>query len=160
AGDQILKQLGPRLAGCLSNDDLLIRLGGDEFVVLLLDADAAHAAAVAQRLTDGLTDPFVLGTTHVTISASIGIALAPTDAADSASLMWCADIAMFRAKLAGVPFASYEMDIDKIGNRLVLLEELRTAIDEHQLVLHYQPQLDLRTGRVVAVESLLRWPHP
>src|SRR6185437_1347984 len=106
AGDQVLKQLGPRLAGCLSNDDLLIRLGGDEFVVLLLDADAAHAAAVAQRLTDGLTDPFVLGTTHVTISASIGIALAPTDAADSASLMWCADIAMFRAKLAGVPFAS------------------------------------------------------
>jgi EAL domain-containing protein (putative c-di-GMP-specific phosphodiesterase class I) len=86
--------------------------------------------------------------------------MAPTDATDGASLLWCADVAMYRAKLGGVPFAVYQPELDKSGNRLLMLEELRTAIDEHQLVLHYQPQLDLRTGEIVAVESLLRWIHP
>jgi diguanylate cyclase len=164
AGDQMLEQLGPRLSACLRGTDLLTRLGGDEFVVLLLDADAECATTVAQRLTDGLADPFILDTTHASIStsisASIGIALAPADAIDGAGLLHCADIAMFRAKLSEAPFAIYHPDLDSYGNRLRLLEELRTAIEEHQLVLHYQPQLDLRTGEIVAVESLLRWVHP
>ena len=164
AGDQILRQLGPRLNGCLRESDLLIRLGGDEFVVVLLDADAESAVQVVQRLTDGLAEPFILDTVRASIgeriSASIGIALAPTDASDGAGLLRCADIAMFRAKIGGTPFAVYQDDLDKEGNRLLLLEELRTAIEEHQLELHYQPQLDLRSGRVVAVESLIRWAHP
>jgi diguanylate cyclase (GGDEF)-like protein len=159
-GDKLLKQLGPRLSACLRETDLPIRLGGDEFVVVLVDGDAGYATAVALRLTDRLAEPFVLDTVRVHISASIGIALAPTDATDAASLLWCADVAMYRAKLAGTPFAIYQPDLDKSGNRLLLLDELRTAIDERQLVLHYQPQLDLRTGRIVAVESLLRWVHP
>jgi diguanylate cyclase (GGDEF)-like protein len=159
-GDKLLKQLGPRLSACLREADLPIRLGGDEFVVVLMDGDAGYATAVAQRLTDRLAEPFVLDTVRVHISASIGIALAPTDATDAASLLWCADVAMYRAKLADTPFAIYQPDLDKSGNRLLLLDELRTAIDERQLVLHYQPQLDLRTGRIVAVESLLRWAHP
>ena len=160
AGDKLLKQLGPRLSACLREADLPIRLGGDEFVVVLVDGDVGYATAVAQRLTDRLAEPFVLDTARVHIGASIGIALAPTDATDAASLLWCADVAMYRAKLAGTPFAIYQPDLDKSGNRLLLLDELRTAIDERQLVLHYQPQLDLRTGRIVAVESLLRWVHP
>jgi diguanylate cyclase len=164
AGDQALEQLGPRLSACLRDSDLLTRLGGDEFVVLLLDADAEYATTVAQRLTDALTAPFILETAHASIStnisASIGIALAPADAADGVGLLHCADIAMFRAKLSDAPFAIYHPDLDSYGNRLRLLEELRTAIEEHQLVLHYQPQLDLRTGEIVAVESLLRWVHP
>ena len=160
AGDKLLKQLGPRLSACLREADLPIRLGGDEFVVVLVDGDVGYATAVAQRLTDRLAEPFVLDTARVHIGASIGIALAPTDATDAASLLWCADVAMYRAKLAGTPFAIYQPDLDKNGNRLLLLDELRTAIDERQLVLHYQPQLDLRTGRIVAVESLLRWAHP
>ncbi|MEO8518090.1 MAG: EAL domain-containing protein [Dermatophilaceae bacterium] len=164
AGDQMLEQLGPRLSSCLRGSDLLIRLGGDEFVVLLLDADTHHAAAVAQRLTDGLVEPFILETTHssicATIGASIGIALAPSDATDGAGLLHCADIAMFRAKQSDTPFAIYHPDLDSYGNRLLLLEELRSAIDAHQLVLHYQPQVDLRTGEITAVESLLRWVHP
>jgi diguanylate cyclase (GGDEF)-like protein len=159
-GDKLLKQLGPRLSACLREADLPIRLGGDEFVVVLVDGDADYATAVAQRLTDRLAEPFVLDTVRVHISASIGIALAPTDATDSAGLLWCADVAMYRAKLAGTPFAIYQPDLDRSGNRLLLLDELRTAIDERQLVLHYQPQLDLRTGEIVAVESLLRWAHP
>lgn len=160
AGDQVLKQLGPRLSGCLREADLLIRLGGDEFVVLLVDTDAEHAVAVAERLTDVLSQPFILGSMRASVGASIGIALAPTDAIDAASLLWCADIAMYRAKLGGAPYACFQPDLDKIGNRLELLDELRTAIDEHQLVLHYQPQLDLRTGQIVAVEGLVRWAHP
>lgn len=164
AGDQILRQLGPRLNGCLRESDLLIRLGGDEFVVVLLDADAESAVQTAQRLTDGLAEPFILDTARASIgesiSASIGIALAPTDATDGAGLLRCADIAMFRAKIGGTPFAVYQDDLDREGNRLLLLEELRTAIEEHQLELHYQPQLNLRSGHVAAVEALIRWAHP
>jgi diguanylate cyclase (GGDEF)-like protein len=160
AGDMLLKLLGPRLAACLRDGDLLIRLGGDEFVAVLIDRDAGYAAAVARRLTDRLAEPFVLDRMQASVSASIGIAFAPTDATDGAGLLRCADIAMYRAKLAGVPFAIYQPDLDKSGNRLLLLEELLTAIEEHQLVLYYQPQLDLRTGKIVAAESLLRWAHP
>jgi diguanylate cyclase len=160
AGDQLLRQMGPRLSACLRERDLLVRLGGDEFVALLLDGDAVFATTVAQRLSDALAKPFQLDTMKATVSASIGIALAPADATDSAALLWCADIAMYRAKLGGVPFAVHQPDLDKNGNRLLLLEELRTAIEQHQLVLHYQPQLDLRTGAIVAVEALLRWAHP
>jgi diguanylate cyclase (GGDEF)-like protein len=159
-GDKLLKQLGPRLSTSVRRDDLLIRLGGDEFVVVLVDADAAIAAGVAQRLTDGLAEPFLIDSVQIRVEASIGIAVAPADAGDPAGLLWCADVAMYRAKLTGAPFAAYQPDLDKVGNRLLLLDELRTAIDEHQLVLHYQPQLDLRTGEIVAVESLLRWAHP
>ena len=159
-GDKLLKQLGPRLSAWVRRDDLLIRLGGDEFVVVLVDADGEIAAMVAQRLTDGLAEPFLVDSVQIRVNASIGIAVAPTDATDPAGLLWCADVAMYRAKLTGLPFAAYQPDLDKTGNRLLLLDELRTAIDEHQLVLHYQPQLDLRTGEIVAVESLLRWAHP
>jgi diguanylate cyclase (GGDEF)-like protein len=159
-GDKLLKQLGPRLSACVRKDDLLIRLGGDEFVVLLVDSDADYATTVAQRLTDGLAEPFVIDTVRVHVAASIGIAVAPTDATDPAALLWCADVAMYRAKLAGAPFASYQPDLDRTANRVLLLDELRTAIEERHLVLHYQPQLDLRTGEIVAVESLLRWAHP
>jgi diguanylate cyclase (GGDEF)-like protein len=159
-GDKLLKQLGPRLSACVSKDDLLIRLGGDEFVVILVDADTDHATTVAQRLTDGLAEPFVTDTVRIPIGASIGIAVAPADATDPAGLLWCADIAMYRAKLTGAPFATYQPDLDKTANRMLLLHELKTAIDERQLVLHYQPQLDLRTGEIIAVESLVRWAHP
>jgi diguanylate cyclase (GGDEF)-like protein len=160
AGDQLLQQFGSRLSACLREGDLLVRLGGDEFVVLLLDVDAALASSVAQRLTDALAEPFELDATKVAVNASIGIALAPADATDSAGLLWCADIAMYRAKLGGVPFAVHQPDLDRAGNRPQLLPELQAAIEHQQLVLHYQPQLDLHTGAIVAVEALLRWVHP
>jgi diguanylate cyclase (GGDEF)-like protein len=159
-GDKLLMQLGPRLSACVRKSDLLIRLGGDEFVVVLADADADYATTVAQRLTDGLAEPFLIDAARVHIAASIGIAVAPTDATDPAGLLWCADVAMYRAKMAGLPFVTYQADLDRTGNRLLLLDELRKAIDERQLILHYQPQLDLRTGEIVAVEGLLRWAHP
>ncbi|MGH9019271.1 MAG: putative bifunctional diguanylate cyclase/phosphodiesterase, partial [Acidimicrobiales bacterium] len=160
AGDQLLTALGARLLGALRSSDLLVRLGGDEFAVVLIDGDADYAVRVARRLTEALDEPFVLDVVSASIGASIGIAMAPTDATDSAGLLWCADVAMYRAKLGRTPYALYAPDLDEGGNRLHLVEELRTAIDEGQLVLHYQPQLDLRSGEILAVEALIRWDHP
>jgi EAL domain-containing protein (putative c-di-GMP-specific phosphodiesterase class I) len=94
------------------------------------------------------------------VSASIGIATAPTDATDSAGLLRCADIAMYRAKLGDSSFAVYDPDLDDDGNLWRLGEELRVAVEDGTFELHYQPQLDLRTGEIEAVEALLRWPHP
>jgi diguanylate cyclase (GGDEF)-like protein len=160
AGDELLRKLGERFRGPLSGSDALVRLGGDEFAVVLLDADADDAAKVAQRLTASLDEPFVVDAVRMRISASIGIARASVDAADSEDLLACADLAMYRAKLAGEPFAPYEHDFDDNGNLLLLVDELRIALAEGGLLLHYQPQLDMRTGGVHSVEALLRWPHP
>jgi diguanylate cyclase len=95
----------------------------------------------------------------IRISASIGIAVAPADAGDSVGLMRCADVAMYRAKLNNKAFEVYTPSIDDGGNRLALVEELRAAVESERLVLHYQPQLDLRNGEMVAAEALVRWPH-
>jgi EAL domain-containing protein (putative c-di-GMP-specific phosphodiesterase class I) len=116
--------------------------------------------AVAERLTEDLHQPFLLNSVNATIGASIGIALAPTDATDSARLIWCADVAMYRAKLGKFPFARFVQNLDEGQDHMRLAEELREAIDLDQLVLHYQPQLDLRTRNVQAVEALIRWVHP
>jgi len=160
AGDEVLKLLGVRLMGSLREPDLLVRLGGDEFAIVLMDADAAEARAIATRLTASLESPFVLDGVSMHVGANIGIALAPTDASDTSRLVWCADVAMYRAKLGGLPIALYDEDLDDGGNRLLLAEELRVAIEQGELVLHYQPQLDLHTGEILAVEALVRWPHP
>jgi diguanylate cyclase len=159
-GDLLLKQLGPRLSGCLRGNDLLVRLGGDELGVVLMDTDPAYAATVAQRLTAKLEEPFILDAVPVRIGASIGIAVAPTDATNGAELLRCADLAMYRAKLRDTAYEVYQQDIDDGGNRLRLVHDLRKAVDGGQFVLHYQPQLDLKTGTVSAVEALIRWPHP
>ncbi len=160
AGDELLRQLGDRLQTSLRDTDLLVRLGGDEFAVVLIDGDADYAASVADRLTASLDQPFMLDVVSATIGASIGIAVAPTDATDSARLVWCADVAMYRAKLGKVPYALFELTIDEEHDQMRLMEELGVAIDEGQLVLHYQPQLDLRSGEMLAVEALIRWSHP
>jgi diguanylate cyclase (GGDEF)-like protein len=160
AGDDLLKQVGPRLTGLLRGSDLLVRLGGDELGVLLLDTDPNYAATVARRLLAGLEAPFVLGAVSVRISASIGIAIAPTDATDTAGLLRCADLAMYRAKARKSSVEIYQQDLHVGGNRLLLVEELRAAVEANQFVLHYQPMVDLPTGEISSFEALLRWPHP
>jgi len=160
AGDDLLKQVGPRLTGLLRGSDLLVRLGGDELGVLLMDTDPNYAATVARRLLAGLEEPFVLGAVSVRISASIGIAIAPTDATDTAGLLRCADLAMYRAKARKSSVEIYQQDLHVGGNRLLLVEELRAAVEANQFVLHYQPMVDLHTGEISSFEALLRWPHP
>ncbi len=160
AGDELLRQLGPRLMGSMRATDVLVRIGGDELGAVLIDTEPEYAAGLAQRLTALLEQPFDLNAVSVRISGSIGIAMAPTDATDSAGLMRCADVAMYRAKLGQRAYEVYQPDIDDGGNRLVLVDELRAAVEQEELVLHYQPQVDLRSGETTAVEALLRWPHP
>jgi diguanylate cyclase (GGDEF)-like protein len=159
-GDELLRQLGARLKGSLRSSDLLVRLGGDEFAVALMDANADYGATVAQRISAKLEEPFLLGNVRARISASIGIAVLPCDARDTHDLLRCADLAMYRAKLEGKSFAIYQEELDGHGNRIELVEELRQAIDRRELELHYQPQVDVATGEIVAVEALVRWPHP
>jgi diguanylate cyclase (GGDEF)-like protein len=158
-GDEILKMLGPRLKSVLRSTDVLTRLGGDEFGVVLSDADADYATAIAERLTTQIEQPFMLTVASLHVSVSIGIALAPIHGADSAELLRCADIAMYRAKAAGSAFQTYEKILDDRLGHLRLVEDLRTVIAKKGLVLYYQPQYELRTGKVVGVEALLRWHH-
>jgi len=158
-GDEILKMLGPRLKSVLRYNDVLARLGGDEFGVVLTDADADYATAIAERLTSQIEQPFMLPVASLHVSVSIGIALAPTHGEDSAELLRCADIAMYRAKAAGSAFQIYEKVLDDRLGHLRLAEDLRAVIASKGLRLYYQPQYELRTGKVVGVEALLRWHH-
>jgi diguanylate cyclase (GGDEF)-like protein len=160
AGDEVLRQLGKRLARSLTPNDVVARIGGDEFGVVMIDADASQAVSVAERISASLEQPFALEALRAQLSANIGIALAPADASDTAGLIECADVAMYRAKLAARPYALYEQGFSEGGSRLRLAEELRAAVDAGELVLHYQPQLDLRTGEISTAEALVRWPHP
>jgi diguanylate cyclase (GGDEF)-like protein len=159
-GDALLRQIGPRIRQVVRHDDLVARLGGDEFAVVLHDADTFEAAAVAQRLSTLLEEPLDVGTASLRVGASIGVALAPEHALTTTDLLRCADIAMYRAKNERGSFDVYEAALDDEADQLALIEDLRQAMADGSLALHYQPEIDLRTGRVVTVEAFLRWPHP
>jgi diguanylate cyclase (GGDEF)-like protein len=160
-GDQLLIQVGARLAGRLRGGDLLVRLGGDEFAVLLQDTTHDQAIEVAGRLCAALNDPFDLDDNSVHSAVSIGIALFPEDGRDLATLLRKADVAMYKAKASACGHHIYgDADDDDFATRLRKVEELRTALSSNQLVLHYQPKIDLRTGEVHGVETLVRWDHP
>ena len=159
-GDWLLRQIGPRIADVTRADDVVARLGGDEFAVLLTGADVEFATTVARRITEAMAEPFVLDHTSLHVGASIGIGLVPEHAADAIELVRCADVAMYRAKTTRCDFDVYEPALDDGADRLQLLGDLRTALTSDGLTLHYQPQVDLRTGRIATIEALLRWPHP
>jgi len=161
AGDLLLQQVGPRFRAELHETDLLARLGGDEFAVLLPRADAERACAVAERLLRALERPFETEASEVEMGGSIGVALYPEHGSDADALLRRADIAMYSAKDAHSGLALYEPEADLHSpDRLRLLADLRRAIEGGELVLHYQPQVDVRTGALAAVEALARWRHP
>jgi len=160
-GDSLLRQIGQRLLGAVHSTALVARLGGDEFAVLIPETDAARAAHLAASLVRALQSAFVLEGQHIAVDASIGIAMAPEHGQDPVTMLRCADVAMYHAKRLGTGVALYSAAEDEHRpNRLALLGELRTAIEHNQLLLHYQPKLDLRDGRLVGVEALVRWQHP
>ncbi len=160
AGDELLRQLGPRLRQTVGAGGTVVRLGGDELAILLLDAGPEAAADVAERVTESLAAPFALRSVETSVSASIGIALYPDDALDGAVLMWSADVAMYRAKLSGDAYVFYDPSLDGLNNHIHLLDDLSDAVRNGELVLHFQPQMDLSSGAVSGVEALVRWPHP
>jgi diguanylate cyclase (GGDEF)-like protein len=161
AGDLLLIQVASRLLESLREGDVLARLGGDEFAALLEDAGHEEATDVAVKLRAALAEPFTLDDVTLHSSASVGIAVFPDDGLDLGALLRKADIAMYKAKASGHGHHVYRRvdDVDQV-NRLQTVEELRTALVSNQLVLHYQPKVDLRTGEVSGVEALVRWDHP
>jgi diguanylate cyclase (GGDEF)-like protein len=161
SGDLLLQQVGPRFRAELLEMDLLARLGGDEFAVLVPRADASRACEVAERLLRALERPFDMDGSEVELGGSIGVALYPEHAGDADALWRRADIAMYSAKEAHSGVALYEPEADRhTPERLRLLADLRRAIVSDELVLHYQPQVDVRSGAMAAVEALVRWRHP
>jgi diguanylate cyclase (GGDEF)-like protein len=161
AGDEVLRQIGPRLQQLLRADDTLARLGGDEFAVILQPGDEASASTAGLRLRAALEHPFAVGGIRVHIDASVGIALFPEHAGDAMGLLQRADVAMYQAKRMRTGHEVYLAGRDRHSRqRLALVGELGGALQAGQLVLHYQPKADLRSGEVRGVEALVRWEHP
>jgi diguanylate cyclase (GGDEF)-like protein len=162
AGDELLKEVAPRLKEPLRPGDVVARFGGDEFAVLLDDLTSERdATRVAERIAAALSSPFVIGGRELFVSASMGIALG-SSADQSESLIRDADAAMYRAKELGR--ARYEMFDQnmrfRLAERLRVENELRVGIDRGELRVHYQPVVELRTGRLTGAEALVRWDHP
>jgi diguanylate cyclase (GGDEF)-like protein len=160
-GDILLQQVASRLQATLREGDTIARLGGDEFAVLLPSVTGTvAAAAVAEKLVKALEAPFSIRTWTFDIDASIGIAVSPEHGDTVDALMQRADVAMYLAKESRAGFELYSADRDRHSpRRLALLSDLRRALDDGSLVLHYQPKADMRTGGVRGVEALLRWNH-
>jgi diguanylate cyclase (GGDEF)-like protein/PAS domain S-box-containing protein len=163
-GDLLLQEVAKRVQVRLRRGvDTVARLGGDEFVVLMEDLqEAEHCACLASEIIADISQPLTLRGHTVQVGASMGMAFFPEDGDSVQELMKCADAAMYAAKAAGkgtYRFFQAGM-LNEVNARLTLVTELRHAIDHGGLVLHYQPQLDLRTGRLVGVEALVRWQHP
>jgi diguanylate cyclase (GGDEF)-like protein/PAS domain S-box-containing protein len=162
-GDRLLSALSRRLAATLgSAGATTCRLGGDEFAVLLHDVDSAEEAlARARAIRDALAQPFEVDGMMLKAGASIGVALYPAHGADSHALLRAADVAMYRAKTRALGVCLYDRESDTHSpERLALVTDLNDAIARGELLLHYQPKLDLRSGAVAGVEALVRWNHP
>ena len=163
AGDLLLRLVGGRLREALRESDTVARLGGDEFGVLVpkLEGPPIVPPQLIQRLLGAFDEPFRIEGVDVTVGASLGIALYPYHAPDAETLFRDADIAMYTAKRAKTGYEIYDASRDQYSrDRMALVDDLRKAIDRHQLVLHYQPVVELRTGRCADVEALVRWQHP
>jgi diguanylate cyclase (GGDEF)-like protein len=161
AGDQLLRQIGPRLRDALGRGELLARLGGDEFAVLLPAATLDEASARAERLRTLMLEPFPVEDIRLHVGVSIGVATAPVPAATVQEMLRCADVAMYAAKAGREGVHVYVPDpTGGGGDRLRTMEELREALVRDELVVHLQPQIALDGGGVVGAEALVRWQHP
>ncbi len=161
-GDLLLQQVAERMRGALRDSDTVARLGGDEFAVLLPNIqDEAQVAAAAEKINAAIAAPFTLEGQQLHIGVSIGIAMFPKDGADHTRLMRHADIAMYVAKRTQSNYTFYDPSHDSHSvSRLAMMGELRQALEQHQLRVHYQPTADLGSRKVVGAEALVRWCHP
>lgn len=162
-GDLLLQQATQRITACVRDSDTVARLGGDEFTVVLSQlADIDQADVIAQKILNGLTQPFLLGAEQVFISGSVGITLYPHDADDISTLMKNADQAMYLSKQQGRSrFSYFTHSLQEAAlKRKQLLGDMRVALSEHQFRAYYQPIVNLQTGVIHKAEALVRWLHP
>ncbi|MDQ1483526.1 MAG: hypothetical protein QOF35_1602, partial [Actinomycetota bacterium] len=161
-GDELLRQIGPRLTGVLRSVDTIARLGGDEFAVLLADVHGADAATrVATALLAALAIPFHVEGIDLDVEASVGLVISGEHGQDATTLMQHADIAMYIAKGQHLGVFAYDPAIDgHSATKLALVGALRRALERDELVLYYQPKVSVTTGDLVGAEALVRWQHP
>ncbi len=162
AGDAVLKEIAGRVRACLRKEDMVSRWGGDEFVILLPEIfGAADAGRVADKILGAIQPVMRIGPDMLHITASLGIALFPADGEDVPSLLKNADTALYRAKELGKNrYELYNQSMNfKASEKLALENDLRRALERHELSLSYQPILDLKTNKITSIETLLRWQH-
>src|SRR6202050_700816 len=162
-GDALLCQVAARVTSATRDTDVVARFGGDEFAILQGDAsDLTSAGVLAARIGKIVGEPYFIGGNDIHITASIGVSRYAPDVAGADAMMIQADLALYRAKEDGRGcFRFHNADLDRqIHERVIIAEELRGAIDRNELELHYQPQVELHSGRIVGLEALLRWNHP
>jgi len=162
-GDKLLQLASSRLTQCVRGGDTVARFGGDEFALILSDLAAAHdAGLVAQKMLDALAAPFDLDSNETYVTASIGITLYPVDSENITTLIKYADAAMYSAKAAGRNnYQFYTAEMNRSAQKKMHLETgLRRALERQEFVLHYQPKIDVLTGRTTGLEALLRWQSP
>ena len=160
-GDLLLQRVADRVREDMHPDDEIARLGGDEFAIFSPGSDGQTGLSLARHIAESLRTPIELGDIVLDAPASVGIALFPEDGTDVATLLQKADVAMYRAKETHADPTLYEECYDHHSPaKLALTADLRTAVDSDQIVVHYQPMLDLGTSQVKSVEALVRWQHP
>ena len=161
-GDRLLIELGRRLGEVVRSCDTVARLGGDEFAVLLsVDVTTEGALATARRIARRFEEPVEIDGVTLQSNVSVGIAFAPEHGTDAEILTQRADVAMYKAKRSGAGVALYSPEQDHSSlRRLTILSDLKRAVADDQLVVHYQPRIDLATGDIIDVEALVRWQHP
>jgi diguanylate cyclase (GGDEF)-like protein len=162
AGDQVLLLVAQRMASQLGRHEMVARFGGDEFVALIRFEHRTQLTAFTERLKTALEAPLALGQFDTRVGASFGVAVFPTDAGDAQALMNNADLAMYRAKSQRSPAPCYyDAPLDEaIRDRRELANDLRVALEQGELQLHYQVQTSVATHEVTGYEALLRWTHP
>lgn len=161
-GDIILKQVATRLQGTIRDLDSVARLGGDEFAVLLPNIRREQdAVMVAKKMQQALKPSFQISGLNLDVNASIGVAIFPEHGNDLDTLMQRAEVAMYAAKKEKAGFLIYSRQLDQYSpKRLTLMSELRQAIERRQLLVYFQPKVEIKTRKVVELEALVRWPHP
>lgn len=160
-GDLVLQQVGPRLREVLRESDTVARLGGDEFAVLLLSIGLDGAILTAEKILRHFLTPFVVDCLSLEVGTSIGISLFPEHGDDANTLLRRADMAMYEAKQQSTGYAVYSPQHERHNSsHLILMGDLRHAIDRNELFLQYQPKIDLRNRSIIGVEALVRWQHP
>lgn len=161
-GDLLLKAVADRLQSAVRESDFVARLGGDEFTVILENIEDSDAISnIAQNICTSLSSPFAFIQQKMFVTTSVGISVYPDDGTDVNALLKHADLAMFSAKKSRNNYCFYQQGMeDQVARRMELENELRYAINHDQLLLHYQPQVELKSNSVVAAETLIRWKHP